>query len=108
MTDTKRCKDCIYSARLTIYGIICDYMGIVGHKRPCLPGKDCTVRKTGEKARARPDIWLGKQRKWNTAKAEAMRAQGMTYPAIAKELGTTQAAVKSYFKQKRKAKEVTR
>lgn len=102
MTDTKRCKGCIYSAHLTSYGIICAYIGIVGHKRPCLPGKDCTVRKTGDKARARPDIWLGKQRKWDTAKADAMRAEGKTYPAIAAELGTTQAAVQSYFQQKRK------
>ncbi|SBV94242.1 hypothetical protein KL86CLO1_10487 [uncultured Eubacteriales bacterium] len=94
------CKGCIYSSR-TSYGIGCDYIGATGHMRPCKSGKACTVRTTGEKPK--PQIAVGRMRNWSAAKAETMRAQGMTYPAIAEALGTTAPAIVGYFVQKRKA-----
>lgn len=94
------CKGCIYSAHVG-HDIVCDYIGATGHKRPCKSGKACTVRTTGQKSK--PQIYVGRTRTWSTSQAEAMRAQGMTYPAIAAKLGTTGPAVQQYFAQKRKA-----
>lgn len=41
--DTKYCKGCTYQGYVGCW-LICDYIGITGHKRPCKFGKDCTVR----------------------------------------------------------------
>lgn len=91
------CKGCAYSSTLTSYGVICDYIGVMGHSRPCLPNKDCTVRSLGPKSKP------GKKRRWDTAKAEVMRAEGKADHAIAAQLGTTVAAIRGYFNQKRMA-----
>ncbi len=37
------CKGCGYAIRLD-GDWCCDYLGITGHRRPCPPGADCTVR----------------------------------------------------------------
>ena len=43
----RACKGCIYfTARRC-----CDYIGIVGHRRPCPPGPGCTVKTTGDRRR---------------------------------------------------------
>ncbi|SBW02432.1 hypothetical protein KL86CLO1_11645 [uncultured Eubacteriales bacterium] len=97
--STKPCKGCIYSAYAS-GDIICDYIGATGHMRPCKSGKACTVRTIGEKPK--PQIAVGRMRNWSAAKAETMRAQGMTYPAIAEALGTTAPAIVGYFVYKRK------
>lgn len=41
----RHCRGCIYQRR----GRYCDYIGIVGHKRPCPPGKKCTVKTVGDR-----------------------------------------------------------
>lgn len=97
--STKPCKGCIYSSH-TSYGICCDYIGAMGHMRPCKSGKACTVRTTGDKPKQQ--ICIGRKRTWDASRVEAMRAQGMTYPAIAEALGTTAPAIVGYFVQKRK------
>lgn len=38
------CKGCIYLAYLNGYLGCCDYIFKVGKRRPCPPGKDCTVK----------------------------------------------------------------
>lgn len=43
----RACKGCIYQAK----GKYCDYLETAGHRRPCPPGKDCTVKKTGDRRR---------------------------------------------------------
>ena len=95
MSNTN-CKGCVYSTVLG-YNVYCDYLGKVGLVRPCLPNKDCTVRKLGPKQKP------GKVRRWDTTKAEAMRAEGMADPAIAAQLGTTVAAIRGYFYQQKMA-----
>ena len=41
----RACQGCDYQAQ----GRYCDYIGIVGHRRPCPPGPGCTVKTTGGK-----------------------------------------------------------
>ncbi len=41
----RACKGCIYQA----CGRYCDYIGIVGHRRPCPPGSRCTVKTTRDR-----------------------------------------------------------
>ena len=43
----RACKGCIYFTA----GRCCDYIGIVGHRRPCPPGPGCTVKTTGDRRR---------------------------------------------------------
>lgn len=53
MSSSKKCLKCKYNARLAGYEKLtphqrlnnrfCDYIGKTGQKRPCKPGKDCTV-----------------------------------------------------------------
>lgn len=53
MSSCKKCLKCKYSAKLSTLNKIssyqvendrfCDYIGKTGHRRPCKPGKDCTV-----------------------------------------------------------------
>ena len=47
--DMRRCKNCLYGAILDGNYQICDYITIMGHSRPCLPGADCTEFKAKEK-----------------------------------------------------------
>lgn len=52
--DTSLCRTCIYHGSLTGGGgekfgkIYCDYIEIMLERRPCPPGKDCTVYKKGK------------------------------------------------------------
>lgn len=43
--DVRKCKACFYSARLSNNTTICDYILLVGHRRPCPPGAECTCYK---------------------------------------------------------------
>lgn len=43
----RACKGCIYFTASRC----CDYIGIVGHRRPCPPGPGCTVKTTGDRRR---------------------------------------------------------
>lgn len=47
--DISQCITCLY--RTTIDGnlTMCNYMGIMGHSRPCEPSPDCTVYKKSRK-----------------------------------------------------------
>lgn len=56
----RNCVDCRFSTMLHLNvensaGLFyaCDYMGIVGKRRPCPYGKDCTVKEKGHQAKAR-------------------------------------------------------
>lgn len=42
------CRGCFY---LSIYSYCCDYMLLTGQRRPCKPGKGCTVKKVISKVR---------------------------------------------------------
>lgn len=42
----KPCQGCIYYAKSAG---ACDYIEIAGHRRPCHPGKECTVKIKGNK-----------------------------------------------------------
>lgn len=39
------CKGCFYRRGSTEASKSCDYILIEGHRRPCPPGKGCTVKK---------------------------------------------------------------
>ena len=43
----RACKGCIYFTAARC----CDYIGIAGHRRPCPPGPECTVKTTGDRRR---------------------------------------------------------
>lgn len=46
------CNACFYYRSVSAGNRSCDYILIENHRRPCPPGKDCTVKKarTGKKA----------------------------------------------------------
>ena len=65
------CEGCDYLAKSS--DVYCDYNSIAGHKRPCRPGKECTVRRRPEKYRHDPRL-----KYLEAATLEAMKAeQGM-------------------------------
>lgn len=44
--DITKCRTCQYRGKISGFngaGVCCDYIGVMGHMRPCPPGKDCTV-----------------------------------------------------------------
>lgn len=104
--NTKQCKGCRYWRSLANNGgdklNVCHYNLDTARMRvkvddKCLSRKSATVEKSNSDR-----IWRTKTRKWDTTKAIELRAQGMTYPAIAAELGTTKAAVAIYFREQRR------
>lgn len=56
------CNGCIYlynpSGNRDSSWRMCDYWELTGHRRPCKPGKDCTVKELGKTRRnkIRPQI----------------------------------------------------
>lgn len=62
------CEGCDYLAKSS--DVYCDYNSIVGHKRPCRPGKECTVRRRPEKYRHDPRLAYLER-----ATLEAMKAE---------------------------------
>ena len=38
------CNGCRYFHGDYLYNRCCNYIFVMGHRRPCLPGKDCTVK----------------------------------------------------------------
>lgn len=49
------CKGCIYSF-VTNCGTYCQYILITEHRRPCPPGKGCTVKKVQKGAKDEQSI----------------------------------------------------
>ena len=45
----KHCKGCVFYCRLTGRSRYCTYYLTTGQRRPCPPGKDCTVKVPKEK-----------------------------------------------------------
>lgn len=45
------CKGCVHYMRVGGDQKCCHYIFNKGHKRPCDPGKDCTVRETRKRGR---------------------------------------------------------
>ena len=85
---TDRCALCFFRGRSTG---TCDYIFVMGIRRPSLPGKDCTVylsRKEGEEILRKP--------KWDTEAGRKMWLDGKTDKQIADALGTTDRAVNLY------------
>lgn len=41
--DTRRCMRCVYFHGKADENCCCNYIFDRGHRRPCPPGKDCTV-----------------------------------------------------------------
>ena len=52
----KYCKGCIYYKSVNGWDKYCDYIFAVGHKRPCDPGKGCTVKTKKKKTKERKDV----------------------------------------------------
>lgn len=76
------CKGCKYAVCLS--GLwCCDYLKFAGHRRPCPPGKDCTVRDDGKQGRGHIDS------DW----ARELYDAGMLDNEIAAEFGVTAVAV---------------
>ena len=73
------CEDCRFYCKDTK---TCDYLLTTDKCRPCPPGKGCTAKE--------PDIMVkGKRCRWDPVKARELYQQGMSDPAIAREVGTT-------------------
>ncbi len=84
----RACRGCIYHAA----GKYCDYIGIMGHKRPCPPGKLCTVKEMvgGSRPRRSPV---------NYEKVRELYDQGMTDREIAEGAHCGQSTVSKWRKQ---------
>lgn len=108
--NTKQCEDCLYWRKACssgyVKGKICHYNLDTCVSKVMADGICLSKKASTDKGKAHlAQSWRAKARKWDTVKATELRAQGMTYPAIAKELGTAKAAVQSYFgSKKREAK----
>ncbi|HWS43316.1 MAG TPA: hypothetical protein VN421_09565 [Pseudoflavonifractor sp.] len=101
--STSPCETCEYHGVLS-NAIICDYIGIVGHMRGCPKGEGCTVRVGRDEpdTYGRMNAYGRKVRIWDTAKAEAMKAEGKSLKAIAEAVGRSVGAVQFYFRQQDK------
>lgn len=105
--NTKQCEDCLYWRKACssgyVKGKICHYNLDTCVSKVMADGL-CLSKKTsvGKGKAHLAQIWRTKTRRWDTAKATELRAQGKTYPAIAAELRTTKAAVALYFSEKRR------
>ena len=92
------CKGCAYAVSLTGEWY-CDYLLLTGRRRPCPPGKSCTVRKEADLTK-KGSTYM-KQRKWDTEKALALYSQKLTDAENAAQVGATASAV-SYWRRGRK------
>lgn len=90
------CKGCAYAVCLSGEWY-CDYLQIVGHRRPCPPGEGCTVRKEGNLTK-KGNAFM-KRREWDTEKARALYEQDWSDARIAEEVGTNTAAVARWRKE---------
>lgn len=45
----ENCRDCVFRTTLNFYGIICNYLGVMGRRRGCPPGKGCLRKIRGPK-----------------------------------------------------------
>ena len=84
------CKGCAYAVYLS-GAWCCDYLQIVGHRRPCPPGEGCTVRKTANLTKKGSAFM--KRREWDTEKAKALYDQKQSDVEIAGRVGATASAV---------------
>lgn len=84
------CKGCAYAVFIGKMWC-CDYLLLPGHRRPCPPGKSCTVRKKASLTK-KWSTFMAK-RKWDTEKAAALYAQGWPDGRIAAEVGVPASAV---------------
>ena len=84
------CKGCAYAVYLS-GAWCCDYLQIAGHRRPCPPGEDCTVREAANLTKKGSAFM--KRREWDTEKAKTLYDQKLTDTEIAGEVGATASAV---------------
>ena len=84
------CKGCAYAVYLS-GAWCCDYLQIVGHRRPCPPGEGCTVRKAANLTKKGSAFM--KRREWDTEKAKALYDQKLSDVEIAGRVGATVSAV---------------
>lgn len=88
------CAGCIYHCVLSGYNA-CDYIFIVGTRRPCPPGKLCTVKKAAE--RTRREMKAPSKGRRLDPKVDEQRMelynQGMSDCEIAVRQGVSQAAI---------------
>ena len=45
----KNCWDCVFRTTLSFYGIVCNFLGVMGRRRGCPAGKDCQEKIKGKK-----------------------------------------------------------
>ena len=101
-TNTRNCKrPCIYLDKQIG---CCNYYLETGNRRPCQPGKDCTVREAGQ----RRSYWHNtKSRKpaWDVAKARQLRQDGWSWQRIGQEVGASADTIAHFFRSHGEAKE---
>ena len=84
------CKGCAYTVLLS--GVwCCDYLQIIGQRRPRPPGEGCTVRKAANLTKKGSAFM--KRRGWDTEKAKTLYDQKLSDAEIAGEVGATASAV---------------
>ncbi len=76
------CKGCTYAKRYAYEAYFCEYYLQTGKRRPCPPGKDCTVKVSVRSKAGRPPIV-------NHAAVLEMREAGKRVKEIAAFFGVT-------------------
>ncbi len=76
------CKGCVYATRYAYEAYFCEYLLQTGNRRPCPPGKDCTVKVNVRTKAGRPPIV-------NHAAVLEMREAGKRVKEIAAFFGVT-------------------
>lgn len=49
----RNCRNCVYYSTK-----MCGYIDIVGHRRPCPPGDECTVKRTKRGRKAKTSVTI--------------------------------------------------
>ena len=92
-TIHSQCRGCIYAGR-TSFSPSCDYILMTGKRRPCPapqgPKDKCSARTTQGQQRNR------QKKKWDTRLADRLLAEGHSDEAVARMVGTTLKALRSW------------
>lgn len=87
--DNQYCAGCIYYGTSTL---TCDYILLEDRRRPCPPGKGCTVKRTKRRRRVRKP-------KWDTELGRLLWLDGRKDGEIADEFGIPISTVTAYRKR---------
>lgn len=85
------CAGCVYRGRAGSRDI-CEYLLMTGHKRPCPPGENCTVKKMEGDG-----THMARQSSFDKERARALYEEGKSTVEVADMVGATESAIKSWI-----------